>query len=98
MTRRLILRPQAEDEIGEAVPWYESRGQGLGAEFLRAVEACIASIQRNPMVHEKIFGEVRRAVLRRFPYILVFRVSDEEIVVAACIHGKRNPKRWQQRL
>lgn len=68
MTRRMVFRPEAEDEIAEAAQWYEARGLGLGANFLRAVEACIGSIQRNPLSHEKVFGNVRRAVLRRFPY------------------------------
>lgn len=42
MTRRLIFRPEAETELTEAVDWYEARSLGLGAEFLRALDAVIA--------------------------------------------------------
>jgi hypothetical protein len=48
MNRRLTLRPQAEVEIGEAAVWYEGCGAGLGNDFLRAVDAAVAAIQRNP--------------------------------------------------
>lgn len=62
------------------------------------MDACIAAIERNPSLCEKVFGDVRRAVLRRFPYILVYTFDEEEIVIAACVHGRRDPKRWQGRV
>jgi len=89
---------QAEAELAEAADWYEARGAGLGAEFLRALDATIASVQRNPLGYQLIFKNVRRALLRRFPYSVIYSVLDGEILVIACIHGKRDPKRWQERV
>lgn len=98
MTRRVLFRPEAETEVAEAVEWYESRGRGLGAEFLRALDAVIAHVQRYPTHYSLVFGNVRRAVLRRFPYNLIYEERGDEILIAACIHGRRDPARWQKRL
>lgn len=98
MTRRLVFRPEADLEINEAAEWYEARGQGLAVEFLRVLDACIESIRREPLLYPVVHGEARRAVLRRFPYSVIYAVREEEIVVIACFHGRRDPKRWQDRL
>lgn len=95
---QIIFRPEAEAELGEAAEWYEARGIGLGAEFLRAIDMAIASIGRNPFGYQTVFGDVRRALLRRFPYSVIYSVIDNEIVIVACIHGRRDPKRWQERV
>jgi toxin ParE1/3/4 len=97
MTRRLVFRPQARSDIAEAVAWYEAQGQGLGADFIRAVEVAAASILANPFQYQRVRDDRRRAALRRFPYSLIYVNSDDEIVVLACIHGRRNPKRWHER-
>ena len=97
MNRRLILRPQAEAEIAEAAVWYEGCGTGLGADFLRAVEAGLAAIQRNPFQYQAVSGELRRAGVRRFPYSLIYRCREHEIIVVACAHGRRDPRRWMGR-
>ena len=97
MNRRVILRPQAEAELAEAIDWYESRGKGLGADFMRAVDAAIAAIGRNPDQYQIVKGQVRRAVLRRFPYSLIYVASEHEVTVLACFHGRRDPQRWIER-
>jgi plasmid stabilization system protein ParE len=98
MNRRLILRPQAEAEIAEAAVWYESCGTGLGADFLRAVDVGLAAIQRNPSQYQTISGALRRAGLRRFPYGLIYHCREREIIVVACTHGRRDPRRWMARV
>jgi len=45
-----------------------------------------------------VFSNARRAVLRRFPYSLIYVESGDDILVVACFHGRRNPRRWQDRL
>jgi hypothetical protein len=58
MNRKVILRPEAEAELAEAIDWYESRGKGLGADFMRAVDAAMAAIERNPEQHQIVKGQV----------------------------------------
>jgi plasmid stabilization system protein ParE len=98
MSRRLVFLAEAEAEIAEAGEWYETRGKGLGADFMRSVEATVAAIQRAPTQYQIVKGQARRAVLRRFPYSLVYKASEHEIIVLACFHGKRDPRRLVERL
>lgn len=97
MTRKVIVRPEAEREIQDAFDWYEERSEGLGAEFLRAADACLASVRRSPGVYQKVHGEVHRALLRKFPYALFYLDREDAIIVLACFHVKRSPADWQRR-
>jgi plasmid stabilization system protein ParE len=97
VNRELILGPEAEAEIAEAGDWYDQRSPGLGAGFVRAVDATLEAIQQNPFQYQTIWGQFRRAGLRRFPYSLIYMASDRQITVVSCFHGRRNPKVWQER-
>lgn len=97
MSLRLVVRPEALEEISEAAAWYEGRAAGLSAEFLRAVDAGLGSIERNPFQYPIVRSVLRRALLRRFPYSLIFGASDEEVVVVACAHWRQDPRRWYRR-
>ncbi|MEJ2624845.1 MAG: type II toxin-antitoxin system RelE/ParE family toxin [Pseudolabrys sp.] len=98
MTRRLIVRPQAKLELAEASDWYDAQDKGLGDELLHAFQAAIESIVSNPSRYQAIHGKARRALLGRFPYALIYTVSDEDITIVSCFHGSRDPKRWQSRV
>jgi plasmid stabilization system protein ParE len=98
MTRRILFRPEAEAEIAAAMEWYEARMRGLGAEFLRSLEATVSAVQRRPASYPMVFGDARRAVLRRFPYSLIYVESGSDVLIVACIHGRRDPRRWRERL
>lgn len=97
MTRRFVIRPAALEEIFDAAEWYERRSVGLSAEFLRALDAAVASVQRAPEQYPKVSDEMRHALLRRFPYSIIFRADCSEIVVVACTHWRRNPRNWRTR-
>ena len=90
----LRFRPEARFDIIEAQAWYEERAPGLGHEFSRAVDAAIAGILRFPRACPKVHGPVRKALLRRFPYSLLFLVEDDDIVVLACFHHRKDPRAW----
>lgn len=96
MTRRVVFRPQAEDDALEIRQWYEARREGLGAEFGLAVDALVARVAANPLAFQRAHGETRRAVLTRFPYAIYFRVVGEEIVVLA-LHGRQHQSHWRTR-
>ena len=93
----LALEPEAEAEIADARDWYDRRSPGLGAEFVGAVDATLVAIQQNPFQYQAVSGQFRRAVLRRFPYSLIYLASDRQITVVSCFHGRRKPKIWQER-
>ena len=71
--------------------------QGLGHEFLAAAQSLIDAIAEHPLRYPIIRRNTRRALLRRFPYVVYYRIYDDVVVVVACMHGRRNPRRWQVR-
>ena len=95
---RVVVRLKAEADMVAAAKWYETQSLGLGTEFLRAAESCIASTARDPESYAVMYRNVRRSLFRRFPYGLFFLVSGDCITVIACLHGKQNLKRLRQRI
>lgn len=93
----LSVSPRAEAEIREAEQWYEERSEGLGAAFLEVVEQALAGIEENPLRFPVIYRDIRRALLRRFPYGVFFRVRPDQIRVLNVLHLSRNPDRWRRR-
>jgi plasmid stabilization system protein ParE len=94
---RLVVRDAAEADILEAARWYEQRSPGLGTEFLRAVDVALAEIARMPGRYPAVHGQARRALLRRFPYAVCFVATPHLVSVLACMHARRDPRRWQER-
>lgn len=94
---QIVIRPAAGADIEDAFVWYEQQRRGLGSEFLKIVDDALIAIQRAPQLHPAIHRNTRRALLRRFPYGIYYRIYPDLIVVVACMHGRRNPRRWQSR-
>jgi plasmid stabilization system protein ParE len=98
MSRTLIIEPEAEAEIAEAADWYNKRSQQVRIGFLRAIERALSSIQDNPEQYQIVYRHVRRVVLGRYPYALLYTASAQEVIVIACHHGRRHPRHWQDRI
>ncbi len=97
MFRRVIFRQHANVELNEAAAWYEDQRRGFGREFADAVSSSIEQIKQNPLQYQKVFKDRRRAVVARFHFNLIYLVREDEIVVVACLHGARDPRRWKAR-
>jgi len=97
MTKEIRLRDEAEADLNEAAIWYQQQQGGLGNEFLDEVVSLLQSIQQHPLAYPVIHRETRRALMRRFPFGVFYRVENEYIVVVAIIHASRHPRRWQIR-
>jgi plasmid stabilization system protein ParE len=65
--------------------------------FARAVEATVEAITESPLPFPVIYRGRRCTGVRRFPYGIFFEIQEHRVVVIACFHGRRNPKRWQAR-
>jgi plasmid stabilization system protein ParE len=93
-----IILPEAEDDVAQAYTWYENQELGLGEEFLRCVDACIQSILRNQEMYPIAHQNYRRAMIRRFPYVLFYEYSGSMITVYAVFHCSQDPQKWRNRL
>jgi len=96
-TYAVVLRSEASADIAEAFQYYEDKAEGLGEEFLAAVEACLKALDQFPTQNALLYKQVRRALLRRFPYGVFYRVEGETVTVIACVHSSRNPRLWRHR-
>jgi plasmid stabilization system protein ParE len=92
-----ILRPAAAADVEDAWQWYEARRDGLGDEFLEAVRETLESIPAHPESAPVVHRDIRRHLLRRFPYGIFYRLIRGELVVVACFHAKRDPRVWRSR-
>lgn len=92
MSLELVVRPEAEADVLEAFRWYNEQLPGLGQEFLEELDRVIGSIHQNPRVHGKVHRDLRRALMRRFPYGVFYSVSPDRIVVVAILHAARDPR------
>jgi toxin ParE1/3/4 len=97
MAHDLIIRPEAEAELAEAFNWYEGKVQGLGSEFLNSVEAALLEIRRNPDLHPIIYKNIRRRLIRRFPYAVFYLIKPTHVVVLAVFHARRHSRKWKSR-
>ena len=97
MTATLVFRPQAEQEARATRRWYEEQKPGLGGRFADAIDETVQRIVANPSAFPLVHGNIRRAVMRAFPFGIYFRIHGNDIVILAVTHGRRHPQHWQSR-
>jgi plasmid stabilization system protein ParE len=98
MILKLVIRPQAEAEAIEATTWYEQKNQALAARFVTEFRSALQKVAHNPLLYQIVDDEIRRAPIGGFPYGLLYAVSEDEIVILSCFHGKRDPAEWREHL
>ena len=94
MPRRVEVRERVHAETLSAALWYGDRFAGGGDAFIEALDAALDDLALYPESHTRVRGNVRRTHLRRFPYLVFFRVRPEVVEVLLLIHAARNPQVW----
>jgi plasmid stabilization system protein ParE len=97
MSLPVVLRPEARAEFDDAFDWYEQQRPGLGVDFVTQVQEAFDRISAAPEQYAQIFHDIRRVVVRRFPYSIFYKVESQQVVVLAVFHSRRNPRIWQER-
>jgi toxin ParE1/3/4 len=97
MSLPIVFRPEAQADVLEARDWYEQQGAGLGDAFAESVRETLSRIQAMPELYAAVLRNVRRGKLRRFPYVVYYRVLPDRIEVLGVLHGRRDPRIWQER-
>lgn len=97
MSRNVVFRPEARAEMAEAFDWYEERRGGLGHDFAARVDDAIGLIVQTPEAFQRVHGDVRRALVRRFPHGVFYLIEEDAIVVLAVFHARRDPADWKPR-
>jgi len=92
----LFLRP-AELEMLDAARYYELQASGLGGDFLDKIDSAVQDIGMHPERWPVVRFNIRRRLMHRFPYALLYRIDPEEIVIQAIMHLHRRPDYWMNR-
>ena len=98
MTTFVVFTAAARDEVAGAFDWYERQAPGVGSRFVAELDRVVGRLAANPEQFPLAHKDVRRALMRRFPYALFFRVNVGRIQILACFHTSRDPGRWRTRL
>ncbi len=98
MSLPVILDPESQAEFDEGYDYYQTKRLGLGEDFADAVETVLDRIGRMPNIHGRVLGDVRKAVVRRFPYCVYYRSEADRVRVIAIFHTSRNPDEWKKRV
>jgi len=97
MNRTIVFSLMANAELCEARDWYEARDAGLGDEFMELLDDLVVRIAANPELFPVSHRGLRRAVMRRFPYVLYCKVEPATLTVVSVFHAKRKPRGWMGR-
>ena len=97
MTYNLIVSLPAETDIEEIIEWYGKENKDLSKEFVRILEQTFEQITDNPFLFQQVFKDYRKVNTAKFPYKIIYRISENEVIVLAVIHHKRNPEVWKNR-
>jgi plasmid stabilization system protein ParE len=90
--------PEADAELTEARRWYSHKRQDLDLEFMQCIDDVLARVVTNPYFFPVLYRHLRRAVVRRFPFVVLYEVTANEVQVIAVFHSRRNPEVWKSRV
>lgn len=88
----------AEADMLMAMAWYDAQYPGLGNSFLEQVDVTFAGILKHPELYQVLFGTIRRAVLHRFPYSVLYRVRDPFIDILGVLPSRSDPAMIRSRI
>ena len=98
MSYLLTVREEAEDDIAYYFEYYESKREGLGHDFLLCLEGGFSKVERNPLHYKKIYKELRRVAIDRFPYRIFYFIAEEHVIITAVFHAHKDPKSLEIRI
>ncbi|MBE8723515.1 type II toxin-antitoxin system RelE/ParE family toxin [Flavobacterium hungaricum] len=94
MVFKIKILPLAENEIDESIEFYESRSKGLGKQFLSYLKSYLKVLKTNPELFEiKKEPGYRELTLVKFPFVIIYEIIENEVIVYSVFHTSRNPQR-----
>ena len=97
MARTIRYHPEFENDVIEAANWYDSRSPGLGDAFAANVLQATESIISDPDRFSLTFKELRYQQVKRFPYIVLFSVTETSLFFLGTLHTARSFEKWRKR-
>ena len=93
-----LFHPDAENELNEAIDYYESCQNNLGLDFATEVYNTIQRILHYPDAWQTLDNNIKRCLTNRFPFGIIYYQRDDEIIILAVMHTRRKPNYWKNRV
>jgi toxin ParE1/3/4 len=97
MVYKLIIKPEAENDLYQAIEWYKEQNENLPVQLLNEIEEAFIKIQNHPEHYQKRHKEIRIIFTKKFPYGIYYTLEKYTIFVQAILHNKQNPKSVDKR-
>src|SRR5579859_7933991 len=97
MSLPIVLRFEASQDTEVARDFFEGRKTGLGQTFLNRLKEVLSSISHNPKLYAVVWRKIRAAKVRKFRFVVYYRIHDDRIEVLAIMHGHRLASAWRDR-
>lgn len=95
---RIRFHELARRELLETRDYYDDLVYRLGEKFVVEIEKCLNIIKINPFAYPVVKQNIRKAVIIKFPFSILYRVGKDHIYILAVMHQKRKPKYWLERI
>lgn len=92
------IREEAQAEIRDGFAWYEEKRRVLGQQFIASLNVVMERISHHARSFPVVENGIRKAILRRFPYVVYFELGNDRATVLAVYHGHRRPRSWSDRV
>ncbi|WP_028313641.1 type II toxin-antitoxin system RelE/ParE family toxin [Desulfatibacillum aliphaticivorans] len=93
----ILFDPLAEQEYHDAFEFYETRKIGLGEDFKNAIRTALRIIELHPEAGPEVRPCIRKILVNRFPYNLIYSITDHGLYILAVAHARRAPEYWVDR-
>lgn len=95
---RYSFHPEADTEFLKAIDYYEEREEGLGYDFAVEAYSTIERILLHPKAWPLVEEDIRRSLVKRFPYGVLYAEETDQIFIVAVMHLRRDPDYWKHRI
>ncbi|WP_072876988.1 type II toxin-antitoxin system RelE/ParE family toxin [Salegentibacter echinorum] len=92
MDYSIKIYPSARTDLNNAINYYKNKQFGLEKRFLSDFEKLLNRIQSNPYIF-RLENKYRNALLDIFPYLVIFEINDQEIIILAVFNTHQNPNK-----
>ena len=93
MIYEIIIKEEAYLDLQKAYDYYEEQKSGLGERFLENVKQRISYLKKYPLHFNKVEKDFRQTLIDVFPYLIIYEISGQQIIVYAIFHGMQNPEK-----
>jgi len=95
---KIELSNEAEEDFDDSYNYYAKENQKIADNFFKHIEMSFVQISKNWEVYSYAFGEIKKFVVKKYPFVIYYKVNKSTIQIIAIFHTSRNPEIWKERI